>query len=64
MQVVQIHLINHDVLTFVSPNKNQNIKAYYKSCHKNNDLMQITVEGESDTFINPNHVLYITVKDA
>jgi len=63
MQLIQIHLINHEVLEFELPNKNLNVKDYYQSCLKNNDLIQIAIKNEGDTYINPNHILYITVKN-
>lgn len=63
MQFVQIHLLNHEVLEFNSLNENLNIKDYYQSCLKNNDLIQIATQKEGNTFINPNNILYITEKE-
>lgn len=62
MHLVQIHLINHETLDFTLPNQKLDIKAYYRQCHNNNELLQIGVEDGEDIYINPNNILYITVK--
>lgn len=62
MQLAQIYLINHEILEFTLTNQKLDIKAQYRQCHNNNELLQIGVEDGEDIYINPNNILYITVK--
>lgn len=62
MQIAQIYLINHNSLKFTLPNQKLDIKTYYRQCLNNNELLQIGVEDGEDIYINPNNILYITVK--
>lgn len=62
MQLAQIYLINHQILKFTLPNQKLDIKDYYRQCRNNNELLQIGVEDGEDIYINPNNILYITVK--
>lgn len=62
MQIAQIYLINHTIIKFTLPNQKLDIKAYYRQCLNNNELLQIGVEDGEDFYINPNNILYITVK--
>lgn len=62
MQLAQIYLINHTIIKLTLPNQKLDIKAYYRQCLNNNELLQIGVEDGEDIYINPNNILYITVK--
>lgn len=64
MQTVQIHLTTHEVLEFDSKDAKSTIKNYYQSCLKDNKLIHIEIKDDGDVYINPNNILYITVKEA